>query len=62
MDIIKEKIKELYDDKALFSEKIGVNPKDLASKLRTVQNRFDFLNEFLDHLDLELTIKAKKKK
>jgi len=60
MKIINEKIKELYNnDKALFSEKINVPYKNLASKIKTVENKIDFANEFLGHLNLELQIKEK---
>lgn len=60
MRIINEKIKELYkNDKALFSEKINVAPKNLSKKIKTVENKIEFVNEFLSHLNLTLEIKHK---
>jgi hypothetical protein len=56
MIIINEKIKELYGSKSLFSEKLGINPKDYSSKFRTLENRIEFVNEFLEHLNLEIEI------
>ncbi len=60
MDIINEKIKELYNnDKALFSEKINVIPKNLSKRIKTIQNKIEYVNDILKHLDLELVIKEK---
>lgn len=59
MKIINEKIKELYKTKALFSEQLGIDAKDYASKFRTFKNCFEFVNNFLSHLNLEITIKHK---
>lgn len=56
MDIINDKIKEMYDSKAHFSEQLGVNPKDLASKIKTVKNRINLTNKFLKHLNLKVKI------
>lgn len=60
IELINKKIKELYNnDKALFAEKINVPYKNLASKIRTVENKIDFVNEFLANVDLVLEIKEK---
>ena len=60
MKIINEKIKELYNnDKALFSKKINVIPKNLSKKIKTIQNKIDYVNDILKHLGLELVIKDK---
>ena len=60
MKIIKEKIKELYqNDKVLFAEKINVAPKNLSKKIKTVENKIEFVNEFLNYLDLEVIIISK---
>ena len=60
MEIINQKIKELYNnDKALFAETIDVPYKNLASKVRTVNNKIDFVNEFLSNLNLEIKIMEK---
>jgi len=53
---IDEKIKELYKTKQLFCSKFGYKYKDFASKLRTVQNRIDWLNKFLEPLNLKVEI------
>lgn len=60
--LIEEKIKELYDSKASFCEKHGYKYKDFASKLRTVNNRIDFLNDFLKPLNLQVTIQEREEK
>jgi len=57
MNIINKKIKELYNnDKTLLSETIDVPYKNLASKIRTVENKIDFVNEFLKPLNLSVEI------
>ncbi len=56
MGIIEKRIKEIYSSKANFSETIGINPKDYASKFKTVKNQIDFVNEFLNHLKLKIRI------
>jgi hypothetical protein len=56
MDIIEKKIKENYLSKADFSNEVGISPKDLSSKINTVQNRIDWLNEFLEPLHLKVEI------
>ena len=61
MKKINKKIKEIYISKALFSESIGINPKDLASKLKTVETKINWLNEFLKPLNLKICIKSIKK-
>lgn len=57
MKIINEKIKELYGRKASFCEANGHKYKDFASKMRTVENRLKWLNEFLKPLNLKVEIK-----
>lgn len=61
MKLINKKISEKYKSKADFANEVGISPKDLSSKLKTVQNRIDWLNEFLDLLELEVTIKEREK-
>jgi len=56
MNLIKQKIKENYPSKADFSNEVGISPKDLSSKLNTVQNRIDWLNDFLKPLNLKVEI------
>lgn len=55
-DLISQKIKENYPSKADFSNEVGISPKDFSSKLKTVQNRIDWLNDFLEPLDLKVAI------
>jgi len=59
MKIINEKIKELYKTKTLFCSKFGYKYKDFASKLRTVETKINWLNEFLSPLNLEIKIGLK---
>lgn len=61
MDKITEKIKELYGSKASFCAENGHKYKDFASKLRTLQNRIDWINEFLKPLNLEIIIADRQK-
>lgn len=61
-DIINKKIKERYKTKALFSEELGIRPKDFASKIRTVKTKIDWLNKFLGKLDLKIKIVDKYEK
>lgn len=62
MQIIEEKIKELYGSKASFCKINGYKYKDFASKLRTVNNRINFLNDFLKPLNLQVTIQEREGK
>ena len=59
MNLINKKISQKYKSKADFSNEVGISPKDLSSKLKTVQNRIDWLNDFLEPLDLEVVIAEK---
>ena len=61
IEIIEQKIKELYKSKASFCERFGYKYKDFASKLRTVKSRIDWLNNFLEPLNLEIQIAPKRK-
>lgn len=56
MNLIEQKISKNYKSKADFSIEVGISPKDLSSKLKTVQNRINWLNDFLDPLDLKVII------
>ena len=59
MTIINKKIYELYNSKAHFCEKNGYKYKDFASKLRTLQKKINWVNKFLEPLNLEIVIKEK---
>jgi len=60
IDLIERKIKELYDSKASFCAANDYKYKDFASKLRTVESRINWLNNFLHPLGLEIQIALKK--
>lgn len=55
-DLIEQQIKELYESKAAFCEKNDYAYKDFASKLRTFETKFNWLNTFLKPLRLRVTI------
>jgi len=55
-DLINNQINELYESKAHFSEQIEINPKDLASKLKTVETKINWLNKFLKPLKLHVVV------
>lgn len=59
--MITKRIKELYGSKASFCESNGHKYKDFASKLRTLQNRIDWINDFLKPLNLEIQIADRQK-
>lgn len=62
MELINKKIKELYKSKTLFCSENGHKSKDFASKLSTLQNKVDWINEFLKPINLEIQITNKVKK
>lgn len=61
IELIEQKIKELYVSKASFCYLHGHKYKDFASKLKTFENRVNWLNEFLKPLGLEILIAPKRK-
>lgn len=61
IELIEQKIKELYGSKASFCDLHGHKYKDFASKLRTFENRVSWLNEFIKPLGLEIQIAPKRK-
>jgi hypothetical protein len=61
IELIEQKIKELYGSKASFCDLHGHKYKDFASKLRTFENRVNWLNEFIEPLGLEIQIAPKRK-
>jgi len=56
MEKITKKIKELYKSKASFCKSNNHKYKDFASKLRTVNKKIGWLNEFLKPLKLKIEI------
>jgi len=56
MQIINRKIKELFKTKQLFCSKFEYKYKDFASKLRTVETKINWLNNFLKPLNLKVSI------
>lgn len=61
IEILEQKIKELYGSKASFCDLHGYKYKDFASKLRTFKNRANWINEFIEPLGLEIQIVPKHK-
>jgi len=59
--LIERNIKELYGSKASFCDLHGYKYKDFASKLRTFENRVNWLNGFIKPLGLEIQIAPKRK-
>ena len=59
---IEAQIKAQYGTKEAFCAKLGYDYKNFAKKLRTVQNQFNFLNEFMIPLNLEVQITDKAEK
>lgn len=59
-DLIEQKIKELYGSKASFCAANDYKYKDFASKMRTVESRINWLDDFLNPLGLEIQIALKK--
>ena len=56
MKKINRKIKELFKTQIAFCESVGHKTKDFKSKLITVKNKIDWLNEFLKPLNLKIKI------
>lgn len=56
MKLITNKIKELFKTKEFFCSKFGYKYKDFASKLRTVETKINWLNKFLEPLNLKVSI------
>lgn len=61
IDIIEQRIKDVFGKQEVFCEKQGYKFKDFASKKRTFKNRIDWINNFLKPIDLEIKIVDKKK-
>lgn len=61
IELLEQKIKELYGSKASFCESNGHKYKDFASKLRTLHNRIDWINEFIKPLNLKIQIADRQK-
>ena len=59
--LIEQQIRELYGSKASFCDLHGHKYKDFASKLRTLKNRVNWLNDFIEPLGLEIQIAPKRK-
>jgi RNA polymerase subunit RPABC4/transcription elongation factor Spt4 len=53
---IETQIKAQFGTKEAFCSKMGYDYKNFSKKLRTVQNQFNFLNEFMIPLNLEIQI------
>ena len=57
--ILNEMILEKFISKKKFSEHLNIDQRDLSKKLKTVENKINWLNDFLEPLDLELIINKK---
>jgi len=57
--ILNEMILEKFISKEKFSEHLNIDQRDLSKKLKTVENKINWLNDFLEPLDLELIINKK---
>lgn len=57
VELIERQIKELFKTKEVFCARMEFKYKDFGSKLRTVNNRISWLNEFLKPLELEVEVK-----
>ena len=58
---IKKEIKQKYGTIEKFCKEFGYRYTDFGSKLNTVQNKIEFLNDFLLPLNLEIKIAPKGK-
>ena len=56
MKIISEKIKEIFKNKGSFYQQINVDFKSGSKKLKTVENKINWLNEFLKPLNLKVSL------
>lgn len=54
--MIEKRIKEKFGTKAKFCAKCGHKPKELATKLRTLQNKIKWANDFLAPLGLSARV------
>ena len=59
--IIDEKIKEKFGKKYIFAESIGIAPKNITTKLKTVRSKIRWIDDFLTPLGLEVRIVEKPK-
>jgi hypothetical protein len=57
MKKIEQKIKEIYKSKKAFAKKLRVGPNNVNSKIETIENKINTVNEFLEIIDLKLKIK-----
>lgn len=61
-NLLEQKIKTEFEKKENFSKHINVDKRDLSKKMRTAENKFNWLKEFLAPLNLEIIIQSKKNK
>lgn len=57
--MITKKIKELYRTQTEFCNSIGIDQRDFSKKMKSVNNKIEWLNSFLDPLGLEVEVKEK---
>lgn len=58
---IEKRIKQLFGTQEIFCAKYGYRYGDFASKKRTVENQFNFVNNFLKPLGLEIRVVMKRR-
>ena len=56
LDLIEQRIKELYGKKKSFCEAHNYAYKDFSKKLKTLNNRITWINDFIKPLGLEIQI------
>ncbi|MCP4665248.1 MAG: hypothetical protein GY849_02690 [Deltaproteobacteria bacterium] len=56
MNIIGDKIKKIFGKKQHFAEYLEIDPKDFSKKLKTVQSKINWLNDFLKPLNLKIIV------
>ena len=59
MKEIENAIKEKYGTKGNFCQKNNFNFKALSSKINTLKNKINWVNNFLELIDLKIIIKQK---
>lgn len=58
---IDKQIKKQYKKQEIFAEHLGISPKDLSSKKRTVKNKIEYLDSFFNELGFKVKIVKIKK-
>ncbi|MCK5614195.1 hypothetical protein KAR91_70675 [Candidatus Pacearchaeota archaeon] len=59
IELIVSRIKQIYGKERNFCKEHGYNPTNFPKLKRTVANKIDWLNKFLEPLGLKIEIKDK---